>query len=204
LRRLISHIRSNAVGYVALFVALGGTAYAASLPANSVGTKQLKHEAVTTKKLKDDTVTTAKVKDGTLLPQDFSAGSLPKGATGATGPTGATGATGGVDTIVLWAVVQAGNGVDPSVLERGRHAVSVNRSGEGIEEVKFDRDVSKCAYGAALGGHDPGVSAAFFLPVSFNLNSKQGAPDTVFVNTAYQSSGVPKPEDVDFHLIVAC
>ena len=39
--RVVQHIRSNAVAYVALFVALGGTSYAAlKLPANSVGTSR--------------------------------------------------------------------------------------------------------------------------------------------------------------------
>jgi len=40
------------ISLIALFVALGGTTYAAtSLPANSVGTKQLKNRAVTSKKV---------------------------------------------------------------------------------------------------------------------------------------------------------
>ncbi len=73
-----------AVGLIALFVALGGTSYAAiSLPANSVGTKQ--------------------VRNFSLLKRDFKRGQLPagprglrglRGATGATGATGQTGATG--------------------------------------------------------------------------------------------------------------
>src|SRR5450755_4758189 len=50
--RPLHHIRSNAVGYIALFVALGGTSYAAiSIPAGSVGTKQLRNGAVTSGKL---------------------------------------------------------------------------------------------------------------------------------------------------------
>jgi hypothetical protein len=79
------------VSVIALVVALGGTSYAAIvLPANSVGTRQIKKNAVTT----------AKVKDGSLLKADFAAGQLPagpagaSGATGATGPKGDTGATG--------------------------------------------------------------------------------------------------------------
>jgi hypothetical protein len=52
MHRPIQHIRSNAVGYLALFVALGGTSYAAiSIPRNSVGTPQLRSGAVTAKKL---------------------------------------------------------------------------------------------------------------------------------------------------------
>jgi hypothetical protein len=50
--RLISHLRHNLVAYLALFVALGGTSYAAvSLPAGSVGTRQLRNGSVTRVKL---------------------------------------------------------------------------------------------------------------------------------------------------------
>jgi hypothetical protein len=50
--KLASHIRRNVVAYLALFVALGGTSYAAvNLPANSVGTRQLKNHSVTPAKL---------------------------------------------------------------------------------------------------------------------------------------------------------
>jgi hypothetical protein len=58
---------SNVVALLALFIALGGSAYAASqLPKNSVGTKQLKDGAVTTAKIKNGAVTGAKV-DATTL-----------------------------------------------------------------------------------------------------------------------------------------
>lgn len=49
---ILRHVRANAVAYLALFVALGGTSYAAvSLPANSVGTPQIRNGAVTPAKL---------------------------------------------------------------------------------------------------------------------------------------------------------
>jgi len=55
------------IACVALFVALGGTSYAATkLAANSVGSKQIKSNAVTTAKIKDGAVTTAKIKDGAV------------------------------------------------------------------------------------------------------------------------------------------
>jgi hypothetical protein len=56
------------IASIALLVALGGTGYAAiALPANSVGTAQLKNGAVTA----------AKVKPGSLLKSSFAAGQLP-------------------------------------------------------------------------------------------------------------------------------
>ncbi len=45
--RVLNHLRSNVVAYLALFVALGGTSYAAiSLPAGSVGNRQLKNHSI--------------------------------------------------------------------------------------------------------------------------------------------------------------
>ena len=61
-----SYLRQHHVGVLALFIALSGTAYAATLPRNSVGTPQLKQNAVTTPKLKKNAVTTPKIKNGAV------------------------------------------------------------------------------------------------------------------------------------------
>jgi hypothetical protein len=58
---ILSFLRSNAVALFALFIALGGVGWAAtSLPAGSVGTKQLRNGAVTNKKLAKGSITPAK------------------------------------------------------------------------------------------------------------------------------------------------
>jgi hypothetical protein len=60
--RLLSYIRSNAIAFVALFVALGGTGYAAiNLKPGSVGTVQLRNGAVTTKKLANRSIIPVKL-----------------------------------------------------------------------------------------------------------------------------------------------
>jgi hypothetical protein len=70
------------VALVALFVALGGTGYAAfKVPNNSVGSKQLKADAVKS----------SKVMDGSLLAGDFKAGQLPAGQRGPQGEQGLKG-----------------------------------------------------------------------------------------------------------------
>jgi len=91
--KFAAHLRHNVVSYLALFVALGGTSYAAvKLPANSVTSKQIKKGAVASSDLRANAVTSAKVKDGSLLRKDFKAGELPSG--GAKGEAGAAGAPG--------------------------------------------------------------------------------------------------------------
>ncbi len=50
--KTLTFIRHNAIALLALFVALGGTSYAAlNLPAGSIGTRELHNGAVTNKKL---------------------------------------------------------------------------------------------------------------------------------------------------------
>jgi hypothetical protein len=74
-----------AVAYLALFVALGGGAYAASkLPRNSVGPTQLKKNAVTS----------PKVKNGSLKAADFAKGQLRRGPQGPKGDLGSQGLQG--------------------------------------------------------------------------------------------------------------
>ena len=66
MNKVIQHIRGSAVAYVALFIALGGTSYALSLPAGSVGTRQLRNGSVTSKKLANGSITPVKLDPSTI------------------------------------------------------------------------------------------------------------------------------------------
>jgi hypothetical protein len=81
---VLLYLRRHHVSYVALFIALGGTAYAATIPRNSVGSAQLKKDAVNS----------AKVRNGSLRTIDFLAGDRPKGLPGPAGPAGPQGIPG--------------------------------------------------------------------------------------------------------------
>ena len=70
---------ANVTATLALFIALGGGAYAATaLPANSVGPKQLKKNAVDRVKIKNNAVNAAKVLDNSLTGADIKESSLAK------------------------------------------------------------------------------------------------------------------------------
>ena len=69
------------MAFLALFVALGGTATAAS-------------QYIDGKKIKKNTITSKQVKNGTLLAKDFKSGQLPRGRAGIPGAPGSAGATG--------------------------------------------------------------------------------------------------------------
>jgi hypothetical protein len=88
------------IATAALFLALGGTGYAAfKLAKNSVGTKQLKNGAVTTKKIKNGAVTAKKINTtGLTVPSALDAtnathASSADSATNATNAANATNAT---------------------------------------------------------------------------------------------------------------
>ena len=75
---------ANVMATIAVFVALGGSAYAAiQLPKNSVGSKQLKKNAVTTAKVKDGAITGQKIKLSTL-------GTVPSAGSAATAGSAGT------------------------------------------------------------------------------------------------------------------
>src|SRR3982074_1975429 len=79
----------NVVATVALFVALGGVGYAAiTVPANSVGTRQLKNGSCPLRKISRAARRALHGQGGLVGPQ------RPKGPKGDKGPKGSTGARG--------------------------------------------------------------------------------------------------------------
>jgi hypothetical protein len=91
LRRRLSY--ANVMATIAVFVALGGSSYAAL----TVTGKNVKNSSLTGKDVKNNSLTGSDVKglksgdiaDRSLLSQDFKAGQLPAGAAGPRGPSDA-------------------------------------------------------------------------------------------------------------------
>jgi hypothetical protein len=127
------------VALIALFVALGGTSYAAlTLPKNSVGTKQLKNNAVTGAKIATGAITSNKI-------------------------------AGGVVPTVMWAVVnsngslaRSSGGVSSSAINTGTYDVEFSRN---VTACAYSATIGSTGTGTALGqigeasrsGHPNGV-----------------------------------------------
>jgi hypothetical protein len=97
---MLSTLRSklsyaNVVGTLALFVALGGSSYAAiSLSSNSVKSKHIGKGQVKRSDLGKNAVNSAKVANYSLRVADFKRGQLPAGPQGPIGPPGVSGSAG--------------------------------------------------------------------------------------------------------------
>jgi len=118
---------ANVTASLALFIALGGTSYAAiTLPRNSVGNDQIRTGAVRS----------SEVRNGSLQASDMSARARRAlaGRPGPQGPAGPQGAAG----VNLFAAVDASGR-----LVRG-NATSGGRASTGVYEVGFSRAASGC------------------------------------------------------------
>ena len=76
--RLTRHLSyANVLSTIAVFLAMGGGAYAISIPKNSVGPKQLKPNAVTAKKIQRNSINSAKLRNRSVGKADLQRGLLP-------------------------------------------------------------------------------------------------------------------------------
>ncbi|MDX6586944.1 MAG: hypothetical protein QOI31_1417 [Solirubrobacterales bacterium] len=91
--RISQHVRSNVVGYFAVFLALSGGAYAAGLDANSVKSKQIKDGQVKTADLAAEAVTEDKVAPSTLTEAALANGAVTRSKLGTLPSAGLFGAT---------------------------------------------------------------------------------------------------------------
>ena len=112
---------STVAAYLALFIALGGTSYAAvKLPKNSVGTSQIKAHAVTPPKLSATAVALLKGQKGDPGAQGAQGPTGSQGSQGPQGPAGLQGPKGdpGVTSIVVrTASASNGNPADVECLD---------------------------------------------------------------------------------------
>jgi hypothetical protein len=180
---------ANVTATLALFVALGGTSWAAlSLPRNSVGSAQIRTGAVGTSELRRSAVRSTDIKDRTIRLADV--GLAARAAlNGAKGDPGAPGPQGASATPYFAVVNSAGQFVRGNATTGGHTAI-----GSGTYTVGFARSMNGCAFTATLGTPDA-------TPVSPGRITVHQQGDQIRVQT-FDAAGAPA--DLPFHVIVAC
>lgn len=151
-----AHVRSNVVGYIALFFALGmGTAWAATeLSKNEVKSKHIKAGAVKNADLADGSVTSPKVENGSLRGEDFAPGQLPQGPRGEQGVPGAPGEPGD-DATNLFAYIADRSDADAAV-QYGSGVTGVTEpAASDAYFVNFNRSLVNCVVQVTPGFGDP-------------------------------------------------
>jgi hypothetical protein len=142
---------ANVTATLALFIALGGSGYAAlKLPKNSVGPRQLKRHAVTTSKLGSGAVTGSRVRGNSLTGGQINESSLGKVPSAGSADSAAT--LGGVSAAQLKVRCPGG-----TVLYAGACFETAQREPAGIAWLEASRE---CA-GAGRRLPDPSELAAF-------------------------------------------
>lgn len=191
LRRLRARLTyANVTASLALFIALGGTGYAAvTLPRNSVGHAQMRNNAVGTKELRRGAVRSGDIRNRTIRVSDLakSTRSALKGAQGPQGPRGNDAAT-------YRAVMSRVGALAGGNAQNSAHDRSTN-----VYRVEFPTDVSPCTYAATLAAVQNGP--ALEQPPAGRITVQSGGGPNVLVKT-YDAAG--NPTEAPFHLIVAC
>jgi hypothetical protein len=209
LRRHLSY--ANVCASLALFVALGGTGYAAiTLPRDSVGSRELRRDSVGASELRADAVRSSNVQDGAIALRDLSSAARAAivgapGPAGPAGPPGLSGLTGqrgpqgdpgqkgdqgtpGADAVTLRAFVRG----DASVFDSSEGTEADYVTPGDYFLVTFGRSVAGCIYSATL------VHDAVFSPATAITVEPVGG--NVRVRTYQGANLIP----AGFYLIVVC
>jgi hypothetical protein len=184
---------ANVMATIAVFVALGGSSYAAV----TITGKNVKNSSLTGKDIKNNSIGSADVKglksgdvsDHSLLAKDFKTGQLPAG------PQGLKGDKGDAATRLF------GNFAgDDGHLVTGSGIVSGTRAGNGLYHVQFAQSVTNCVLVADAGSQDSSNPEPRIVGASHLSSDATGATAFVIAFDAFTDDR----DDADFSLAAFC
>ena len=186
-RRLRAPSPAMVVALVALFVSLGGSAYAVA----TIGSDDIINGSIRNRDFKDGTLRGNEAKPDGFGPNAIKEQSLDSSKFNAARIGKVTAAT-LADGISRHGVISSAGGV-----VRGRGITSAARSSDGQYQVIFDVDVRGCTYFATLGDESasaPGTGQISVTSAAANVNGVR----VVTRNSAGEA------ENRSFHVIVSC
>jgi hypothetical protein len=178
---------ANLTATLALFLALGGTSYAALQITGS----NVKNGTLTGSDIKNESLKSGDVDNGSLLAKDFKSGQLPAGPAGPQGPEGPQGIQG-----------PQGPAGATNVITRRVNAVVLNNGNE-------NRQVN-CEAGERVVGGGAGITGAFSTDAAIFTNEPREAdgtePEDGEVATGWGAVGVNAtgvPQVMNVHVLCA-
>jgi hypothetical protein len=173
---------ANVVSTLALFITLGGTSYALTLPRNSVGPSQLRSDSVGRSEIRRGAVRSNEIRDQSLRLRDVSP-TARNALRGQQGPPGVR---------FFQSVNSFGDG-------RGGNATSIRPAGPASRVVGFSESVASCAATATLTEipGEPNPSSW----VTGGVTAQHSGDGGILVRT-FEANG--NPANYPFNLIVAC
>jgi hypothetical protein len=173
---------ANAMSTIAVFVALGGTSYALTVPRNSVGPSQLRTDSVGRSEIRRGAVRSGEIRDHSLRTRDISP-TARRALRGQQGPPG----------IRFFQSVNSSGG-------RGvGNASSLVPNPGGGTIVGFSRSLASCVATASLTSLPGGIAPS--PPGNGHVAAEPTADGRVLVET-FDANG--DPAQYPFNLIVAC
>jgi hypothetical protein len=211
---------ANVTAALALFVALGGTSYAAiELPANSVGSEQIRSGAVGTSEIRASGVGRSEIATGAVRSGEIATGVVH-------GTEIASNSVGNVD--MKKDAINSANVIDGSLEAAdlsdaakaalanapvyraavnttgaavAGNATGATRASAGVYSVDFGHDVSGCFSNATIAAVKNGTGTD--APITGTISVEPGAASSsVIVRTATVPGGTPT--DAPFHLVISC
>jgi hypothetical protein len=214
MRALFTRVRrrltfANVTSGLALFVALGGTSYAAiTLPANSVGSSQIRtgavHKAeIATSAVGKSEVRTSAIGKSELATNGVGKGEIRKDAVGTSeikdGEIQAADLSETARTAFTLGRAAVNTG---GTLVAGNAKAVTHTAASGVYTVDFGRDVSACQYSATLANVKNGTTVDAPTTDAGRIQVSAGGANTQVVVSTFNNA--PAATDEPFNLLVAC
>ena len=213
MRNILSRFRrrvsfANVTSVVALFVALGGTSYAAiALPANSVGKSQIRSSAVGQSEVASNSIGPGEIRTNAVRASELATNSVGWWEVKPNAIDTDELADGGIQAADLSAAAKAAvNGVTyraaatSAGAAAGGNAKSIVRTGNGEYTVELASDVGGCQYAATNAGTKSGTTVT--PPAIGFATVTQSSEATKLLVKTYDAGGTLA--DSSFSLLVAC
>jgi hypothetical protein len=198
---------ANVTSAVALFIALGGTSYAAI----SVGSAQIRTGAVGKSEIRTGAVGKSEIRSSAVGKSEVATNAIGRIEIAKDGVDTAELKDGGVGLADLSTATRSALGLGRASVAKsgattGGNAKSVvHAAGTGVYTVEFDRDISACTAGATLAAVKNGATTD--EPVQGHVSVAPGDANTkVVVNTFVDdaTTHLAAPGEQPFTLLVAC